>query len=201
MEGHHHCAMTLRHQCPRRAVTSRCQIMRQRALYRSIPVIWRMRPADVILQQQRRCRILPSVNSTTCKAVRTPEVSAGRKKGSTSSRDDKGRFERFGVATADLSKLADSAPQDVYNSKSSVVSSAAQLAQLLDSSLSGGISESSAKMADRGSKLGTNKLPDREQVQTGCLERVHFASLMHLTSLMKLQAVSLCYRPTRAVKI
>ena len=64
----------------------------------------------------------------------------------------------------DLNKLADSAPQDVYNSQSSIIRSASQLAYLLDSSLNGGISDSTSQMDDRGSTLGRNSLPERDQV-------------------------------------
>ena len=91
-------------------------------------------------------------------------MSAGKTKGVTNSTNGEERAGRFGLATAELSKLADSAPQDVFKSQSSIFSSAAQLAQLLDSSLTGGISESSAQMAERGSRLGQNKLPERDQV-------------------------------------
>ena len=99
-----------------------------------------------------------------CRAVKSSEVSAGKKKDTTNGTNTEGGNGRFGLATADLNKLADSAPQDVFRSSSGIISSAAQLAQLLDSSLTGGISESSTQMDERGTRLGRNRLPERDQV-------------------------------------
>ncbi len=171
MKGHHHCAMTLRHLLPRRAVIAQAQLTRQCGLHRSALCDHAIPSSAGTRQQQHRRRVLPSV----CKAVKSPEVSAGKAKGTTGSTDGKDRTGRFGLATAELSKLADSAPQDVFKSQSSIFSSAAQLAQLLDSSLTGGISESTAQMADRGSKLGQNKLPERDQVSPGYPHQLQIA--------------------------
>ena len=168
MEGHHHCAMTLRNLSPR-AVIARCQLMRRYALDRSALGSHIRHPLAVTRQQQYQRRVLP----LCCRAVKSPEVSAGKKKGTTSSTHSEERSGRFGLATADLSKLADSAPQDVYKSQSSIISSAAQLAQLLDSSLTGGISESSEQMDERGTKLGMNRLPERNQVANLTRRRLH----------------------------
>lgn len=143
------------------------QLIRHCALHRSVRKRETPSLAD-IRRQQQRCRVLPSI----CKAVQRPEVSAERKKGIANDTNGQERTERFGLATADLNKLADSAPHDVYKAQSSIVSSAAQLAQLLDSSLTRGISESSAQMAERGSRLGQNKLPERNQVSLGFTQEI-----------------------------
>ena len=103
-------------------------------------------------------------SSVVCRAVKTSEVSAEPEKDSTSSRDADGTDSRFGVGISDLNKLADSAPQDVYKSQSGIIRSASQLAYLLDSSLTGGISDSTSQMDDRGNTLGKNSLPERDQV-------------------------------------
>ncbi len=163
MDGRHYCAMTLRHLLPGRGVAAQAQLPRQRGLHKRALNSCGIPLSAGIRQQRHRCRVLPAV----CKAVKSPEVSAGKTKGTTSSATGEERSGRFGLATAELSKLADSAPQDVFTSQSSIFTSAAQLAQLLDSSLTGGISESSAQIADRGSRLGQNKLPERDQVSSG----------------------------------
>ena len=166
MRMHHQCAMTLRHLASRRSLAMRCQAkqhsqtQRKLSCHRKPPSHAARRP------QQRQCRVSSSADSSViCRAVKTSEVSAEPEKDSTSSRDDGGKDRRFGVGIRDLSKLADSAPQDVYNSQSSIIRSASQLAYLLDSSLTGGISESTSQMNDRGSTLGRNSLPERDQVR------------------------------------
>ena len=153
---------------------SQCQLMRQHALHRNATRNRKISLLADIRRQQHRRRVLPSI----CKAVQSPEVSAEKRKGTTNSTHGQGKTGRFGLATADLNKLADSAPEDVYKSQSSIVSSAAQLAQLLDSSLTGGISESSAQMAERGSRLGQNKLPERNQVSLGFTQHMQTACQM-----------------------
>ena len=174
MEGHHHCAMTLRHPLSIRAVGAQCQGIRRHALHKRASESQGISSSAVTGQQHHRRGVFPSL----CKAVKSPEVSAEKKKGSTSSTDGMEGSQRFGLATADLNQLADSAHKDVYKT-SSIVSSAAQLAHLLDSSLTGGISESSAQMADRGSRLGRNKLPERNQVCLTWYQQMHIACLMN----------------------
>ena len=173
MDVHHHCTMTLRHLIARRPVNPRCAGMAHHGVQRHISGNLKTLLLHLNGTCHQHARQLSSASTrATCRAVKSPEVSAEPDKSSTASRDDPGTAERFGVATRQLNELADSAPQDVYKSQSSIISSAAQLAQLLDSSLTAGISESSAQMADRGSRLGKNRLPERDQVPALCLTAV-----------------------------
>ena len=125
MDVHYHCTMTLRHLIARRSVTPRCAGMAHHVVQRQISGNLK----TPFLHLNRTCyqhaRQLSSASRrATCRAVKSPEVSAEPDKSSTASRDDPGTAERFGVATTQLNELADSAPQDVYNSQSSIVSSA-----------------------------------------------------------------------------
>ena len=185
MDVHHHCAMTLRHLIARGPVTPRCAGMAHHGVQRHISGNLKTPLLHLNSTCHQHARQLSSASRrATCRAVKSPEVSAGPDKSSTASRDDPETAERFGVATRQLNELADSAPQDVFKSQSSIVSSAAQLAHLLDSSLTAGISESSAQMADRGSRLGKNRLPERDQVPALCLTAVQTPLKPALTSLL-----------------
>ena len=165
MKVHHRCAMTLRHLANRRSLTLRCQAAQHLQTQRKAPYNRKSPFRAARRPQQRHCRVFPSADSSVvCRAVKTSEVSAEPENGSTSSRDDNGADRRFGVGVSDLNNLADSAPQDVYNSQSSIVRSAAQLASLLDTSLTGGIPDSTSQLEDRGSTLGKNSLPERNQL-------------------------------------
>ena len=180
MDVHHDCAMTLRHLIARRPVTPRCASMAHHGLQRHISGNLKTPLLHLNSACHHRAGQLSSASRrATCRAVKSPEVSAEPDKNSTASRDDSGTAGRFGVATRQLNELTDSAPQDVYKSQSSIVSSAAQLAQLLDSSLTAGISESSAHMADRGSRLGKNSLPERNQVPAICLTAIQIPCSEH----------------------
>ncbi len=167
MDQRHHCTMTQRHLIARKAVTPRwTHHSAQRRFPGNLktPLLHRSSACH-----QRARQLSSASRRANCRAVESPEVSAEPDKSSTTSTGGSETAERFGIATRQLNELADSAPQDVYNSQSAVVSSAAQLAHLLGSSLKAGISESSALMADRGSRLGRNNLPERNQVPGPCL--------------------------------
>ena len=165
MRVHHQCAMTLRHLASRRSLALRCQAEQHLQTQKRLPCHRKLPSHSARRPKQRQCITSSADSSVICRAVKTSEVSAEPEKGSTSSRGDGGKDKRFGVGIRDLNKLADSAPQDVYSSQSSIIRSASQLAYLLDSSLTGGISDSTSQMDDRGSTLGQNSLPERDQVR------------------------------------
>jgi hypothetical protein len=68
----------------------------------------------------------------------------------------------FDISVADLQRLAEAAPQDVF---SGAVSSAGKLAQLLGTSLERGIGIGDADMQRRRRALGSNRLPERQQAR------------------------------------
>ena len=89
--------------------------------------------------------------------VETQGLQAGKQAAGASGRNGHG----YGISIPDLQRLAEAQPQDVFKG---AVSSAGELAQLLDSSLERGIGTSSASMQQRRSQLGSNRLPERQQV-------------------------------------
>ena len=175
---HHHCAMTLRHHNSQRAMMPRCQTTQRHCSRAFLSGTQNVPPRMVTRPDLHHHRMLSAASRPLiCRAAKTQETSIEREADSRRSGGGNGKASRFGVATKELNQLTDSAPQDVFKSQTSIIRSAAQLAHLLESSLTGGLSESSAQMADRGSTLGKNSLPERNQVHPLSFPRVPFKPL------------------------
>ena len=108
-------------------------------------------------ERQHSRRPLRAVQTTD---VATQSLEAdGDPAGASSSSSNNGHV--YGISISDLQRLAEAQPQDVFKG---AVSSAGNLAKLLDSSLERGIGTGSASMQQRRSQLGSNRLPERQQV-------------------------------------
>lgn len=98
-------------------------------------------------------------------ALRTAEVETDtptlHTDGSHKESNDQGQF---GLSTRDLQRLAEVPAQAIFSSQTGIISSASQLAQLLNSSLIAGVTEGKVELELRRAALGSNSLPERTQV-------------------------------------
>lgn len=78
--------------------------------------------------------------------------------------EQKGAAAGYGISVSDLQRFAELPPHEVFAPKTGFFVSAAQLAQLLQSSLTSGVTGSQSELDARREALGSNKLPEREQV-------------------------------------
>lgn len=72
--------------------------------------------------------------------------------------------EKYGISVSDLQRFTELAPHEVFAPKTGFFVSAAHLAKLLQSSLTSGVSSGPTELAARRQALGSNSLPEREQV-------------------------------------
>ena len=79
--------------------------------------------------------------------------------------DDKGiGGDKYGISVSDLQRFSELAPHEVFAPKTGFFVSAAHLAKLLQSSLTSGVSGGPTELAARRQALGSNSLPERDQV-------------------------------------
>ncbi|EIE20267.1 calcium-translocating P-type ATPase [Coccomyxa subellipsoidea C-169] len=78
--------------------------------------------------------------------------------------EQNGTAEGYGISVSDLQRFAELAPHEVFAPKTGFFVSAAHLATLLQTSLSAGVSGGRAELAARRQALGSNSLPERDQV-------------------------------------
>ncbi len=83
--------------------------------------------------------------------------------------EQNGTAEGYGISVSDLQRFAELAPHEVFAPKTGFFVSAAHLATLLHTSLSAGVSGGRAELAARRQALGSNSLPERDQVCLQCL--------------------------------
>ena len=96
------------------------------------------------------------------RALQTTEIETGSHEPRAIADNNGSRRNGYGLSISDLQQLAEAPAQELF---SGPVSSAAELAELLRSSLETGICSSAAALEDRRQALGSNRLPEREQVR------------------------------------
>lgn len=98
-------------------------------------------------------------------AVQTSEVEAESSAEAVAlHREQMGSVAGYGISVSDLQRFAELAPHEVFAPKTGFFVSAAHLATLLHTSLTAGVSGGPAQLAARRQALGSNSLPEREQV-------------------------------------
>jgi hypothetical protein len=100
------------------------------------------------------------------RAVQTPDVDTDSTICSDANGHGGNGKGNFGLSTRDLQRLAEVPAQAVFSPQTGIISSASQLAQLLNSSLTTGVTADESDLASRRAVLGSNSIPERAQVMS-----------------------------------
>lgn len=111
------------------------------------------------------------------RAVQTSEVHTeeSNKKAEVQGDDIGNGGDKYGISVSDLQRFTELAPHEVFAPKTGFFVSAAHLAKLLQSSLTSGVSGGPTELAARRQALGSNSLPEREQVSLISGHMLYFA--------------------------